>query len=342
MPARTPERHKKPGVCYAWTDDGLELPIIDVTHPAFAEDDDPASVDRVIQETMKSMTRVAQLPPAAIAQIRDGSVLMRAMMDAADSVLPGIATYLFKLGPGNLGDGYASDLDRAIAAGITPLSMRLRLRHMARVLADGLGPVLLARSGPLHFVNIGGGPALDSLNALILLWRERPELLRRPASIHVLDTDASGPAFGARALAALRARNAPLDGASAALCHVPYDWADPSTLRQILSRTAVPDAIVVGTSEGGLFEYPTDDQIVGNLRVLAEVTPPDFFFVGTVLRDMASIDPRMASMKAMKGRPGIRFLGLTEFETLARQGGWAVTATRDEAVHHVVRLDKAR
>ena len=32
---RRAERDKKPGVCYAVTDDGLELPIVDVTHPAF-------------------------------------------------------------------------------------------------------------------------------------------------------------------------------------------------------------------------------------------------------------------------------------------------------------------
>ena len=36
MIARIPETKKKPGVCYAPTDDGVELPVIDITHPAFA------------------------------------------------------------------------------------------------------------------------------------------------------------------------------------------------------------------------------------------------------------------------------------------------------------------
>jgi len=31
-----PERNKRTGVCYALTDDGLELPVVDITHPAFA------------------------------------------------------------------------------------------------------------------------------------------------------------------------------------------------------------------------------------------------------------------------------------------------------------------
>ncbi|HYQ18734.1 MAG TPA: hypothetical protein VEQ58_23325, partial [Polyangiaceae bacterium] len=33
---RHAERNKRPGVSYAVTDDGLELPVLDVTHPAFA------------------------------------------------------------------------------------------------------------------------------------------------------------------------------------------------------------------------------------------------------------------------------------------------------------------
>ena len=38
MSPRIPERNKKPGLCYALTDDGVELPVIDVTHPSFALD----------------------------------------------------------------------------------------------------------------------------------------------------------------------------------------------------------------------------------------------------------------------------------------------------------------
>jgi hypothetical protein len=273
--------------------------------------------------------------------MRESSILMRATTDAADSILPGIATYLFKLGPANLGDGYASDLDRAIAAGITPLSMRLRLRHMARALADGLAPMLSSRPGPLQIVNIAGGPAGDALNALILLWKERRELLCRPVSIHVLDTDAAGPGFGARALEALRGAGAPLEGLNATLLHVPYDWAETPALRRFLRPLADSDAILAGTSEGGLFEYPDDGQMVDNLQVLRDGTPPDFFFVGTVLRDMTTIDPRLASMESMKGRPSIRFMGLAQFGALARRAGWVVTEHWDEAIHHVVRLEKA-
>ena len=36
MTSRLPEQHKVPGVYYADTNDGIELPIVDITHPAFA------------------------------------------------------------------------------------------------------------------------------------------------------------------------------------------------------------------------------------------------------------------------------------------------------------------
>jgi hypothetical protein len=82
--------------------------------------------------------------------------------------------------------------------------------------------------------------------------------------------------------------------------------------------------------------------MVDNLQVLRDGTPPDFFFVGTVLRDMTTIDPRLASMESMKGRPSIRFMGLAQFGALARRAGWVVTEHWDEAIHHAVRLEKAR
>lgn len=36
MEPRIPEKNKRAGLSYAVTDDGLELPVMDMTHPAFA------------------------------------------------------------------------------------------------------------------------------------------------------------------------------------------------------------------------------------------------------------------------------------------------------------------
>jgi hypothetical protein len=50
------------------------------------------------------------------------------------------------------------------------LAVRLRLQDIARLMTDVLVPVLLSGARqPLQSLNIAGGPAFDSLNALIIL-----------------------------------------------------------------------------------------------------------------------------------------------------------------------------
>ena len=79
--------------------------------------------------------------------------------------------------------------------------MRLRLQQTAKLMAEGLEHDLVAAPGvPLHLFNIAGGPAIDSLNALILLRRAGADVLARQITIQVLDVDARGPFFGANAL----------------------------------------------------------------------------------------------------------------------------------------------
>ena len=76
---------------------------------------------------------------------------------------------------------------------------------------------------------------MDSLNALIVLRRDRPGVLDgRRIRIDVLDRDGDGPAFGARALTALRAEGGPLHGLDVQLRHVRTDWTETGPLRNLL------------------------------------------------------------------------------------------------------------
>src|SRR5260370_27368773 len=95
-------------------------------------------------------------------------------------------------------------MGRRVAAAPAVVAMRLRLQQCAQLLAEGLQtPLRNAPSAPLCLLNIAGGTAIDSLNALILLKRDAPDLLARPIQILVLDIAPNAPAFGANALAAL-------------------------------------------------------------------------------------------------------------------------------------------
>jgi hypothetical protein len=338
-PVRVPEKNKKPGVCYAATGDGIELPVIDITHPAFATYMSETEIVAVIENTVRQFEASRTRPPEVTRALIESSLLARGWAEAAGTFMTGMMTYLNRLGPQNLGDGYANAVDRAVAAGIAPLSFRFRLQHVARLLADGLGAALTARPGAaVHLLNIGGGTAIDSLNALILLRQEHPEWLAgRPVAIQVLDQDREAPAFGARALAALTAAGAPLDALAATLRHVPYDWSDPADLRAVIELIG-PKAAVAVSSEGALFDYGTDEQIVANLSSLAQGAPADCVIAGSVVRDEQSQDPRLLAFAVRK--PSIRFLGLDAFRALACRAGWRVERSLDSVSHHAVLLKR--
>lgn len=319
------ERKKKPGLHYAPTRDGLELPIVDVTHPAFALTTTDAEQAALVDAFLDEEQPLAKLPaflrrPLLRFLLRD-SVLARGIGGAQGTYLGGMDTYLLKLGPDNLGAVSASRLDRRIAASLPVLAVRLRLQDMAHLLAEALVPRLAAHPGrPIRLVNIAGGPAMDSLNALLILRRDRPAALAgRRTQIDVLDLDADGPAFGARALAALAATGAPLQGLAIELRHVRYDWTQPTGLRAVLDEVRAADAVAVGSSEGGLFEYGSDDEILANLVCLRDAAPADFVMVGSVTRaDEAMRRLRQTNPAATRPR------GLDLFRALAARGGWTV------------------
>jgi hypothetical protein len=260
------------GVVFAMTQEGYPLPVIDVTHPRFAMPSDPVMV-RALQAVFFASERRHRLMPRFILRVMLRSAakqsrLVRAMFGSDAAFLDGISTYVMKLGAANLVSPYDTPVDKKFVAAPHIALLRLRLQQTASLLAEGLASDLAGRDGGLHLINIGGGPALDSINALILLRRAQPGLLQRPISIHVLDPDTAGPSFGANALAALKAENGPLNGLDIAFDHRPYNWDRPSDL-ETLVRSIEPNAAAIAvSSEGALFEYGTDRAIIANLAAL--------------------------------------------------------------------------
>jgi hypothetical protein len=206
---------------------------------------------------------------------------------------------------------------------------------MVRLLADNLTPILRdERDRPLALVNLAAGVAADSWNALIVL-RGAGLLEHRPISIVALDPDEAGPAFASQALEALCAQGAPLAGVSVAFRHEPYDWSDADQLQPLL-RQVRAEALCAVSSEGGLFEYASDDAIVANLRVLHEGTPQDTVVVGSATREG---NPGRASQigTGISTRPRT----LDAFTAIVRRGGWNVGSVIARPFSYHVSLHKA-
>jgi hypothetical protein len=337
------EKNKKPGISYAIATDGLELPIVDVTHPAFALALTDAELAQRLAAYLAEPLPLAKVPAflrgPLLRFLLRGSVLARGMSGVEGGFLSGMATYLLKLGPDNLGAAYARPIDRRIAATVPILTVRLRLQDMVTLLCDALGPTLAARPAhPLRLLNIAGGPAMDSLNALIVLRRDRPGVLDgRRVQIDVLDLDAEGPAFGARAAAALTADAGALHGVNVQLRHTRASWTETAPLRELLRAARIETAVTAGSSEGGLFEYGTDPEIEAVLTCLYEEAPPHFVMVGSVTR----ADAPTARMRQMS-RAALHPRGLTAFRALAARNGWRIERAIERPFSDHVMLVRAR
>jgi hypothetical protein len=320
-------------ILHATSADGHEIPVIDVTHPAFivsATDAELASLSE--RYVLESAQRQDAAP--ALLEALQRSMLGRGLMAASGTFLSGMATYLLKLGPDNLGPD-ANPLDRAIAASFPALTTRLRLQETARMLADGLAVTLASAAGRrLCLLNIGGGPAADSWNGLIILQAEHPELLSgRDINIAVLDVDAAGPAFGASALDALRGPDGPLRMLNVRFQHIAYKWSDADRLGHILEPLHIVDDVCAVSSEGALFEYGSDAVIVANLQQLRTATASDTIVVGSVTRDDA---PTRASRASTRVSTQPRTIDA--FRELAAQAGWSVECVIERPFTYNVRL----
>lgn len=333
-----------PTLIHALSDEHGPLPVIDITHPAFTVDEDPVTLAHQARAFVTESRLRGEIPPQ-VRLLLARSRLGRGLAAAAGSFLSGEHTYLLKLGPDNLGDGF-QDIDRRIAASFPAVMTRVRLLDVARLLADGLAG--LGRLGqddrrPLLFINIAGGPAADSWNALILLQAAQQaqpseDLLRdRPIGIAVLDIDPRGPTFGARAVDALCQPDAPLYGLDLRLRHVPYDWSKAAaTLPPLLADLDAPASACAISSEGGLFQYGSDADIIANLEALRLATPPDAFVVGTV-----TSDDEPARVAQAASQVPTRPMPIDTFRELAATAGWSMSEVVERPFAYAVRLVKA-
>ena len=298
--------------------------IVDVTHPVFAiaitNHEQKTRVVKFLRDGIPLAKLPKPLREIALRFLLRQSVLAQGLIRPAAASCRECRPYLLKLGPQMLGGAYSKPIDREVAGALPSFCVRLRLQDMAGLMAETLIP--LTEEYPqrsLRFVNIAGGPAMDSLNALFLMNRQRPGILaQRAIEIDVLDLDEAGPAFGQSALAALSQSNGPLQGLRITLRHHPYNWVRSEELTKLLQKTELRHPITICSSEGGLFEYGSDEQIMSHLKALRG--QPDVVAVtGSVTR---ADEPIQQMRKATKAKTRPR--GLAVFQNLISQSGWKI------------------
>lgn len=333
------------GVVFARTREGFDLPVIDITSPHFAVPDDPAAARRANDAAIAEEQRRRRIPAfimrLMLRALARKSRLIRALSQSETGYLDSLSTYVLKLGADNLVPPYDSPTDRKVATSPHIMLVRLRMQQVAHLLAEGLAedlsrdPAVAAPAAPLHLMNIGGGPALDSINALIVLRRAHPALLlSRPIAIDVLDANADPVFFGANALAALKARGGPLDGLDIVLRHHAYDWDHTAALESLMSSLKATGAIIAASSEGALFEYGSDEAIIANLRAMCAGGVRLVAGSVTAVNDMRRRDIARSPFK-------LRPRGLAGFAPLAAAGGFRVAKSEQAFLSEQVLLRPA-
>jgi hypothetical protein len=329
-----PKISQIPGLAYAFTDNGIELPVLDITHPQFLSSIDEDHLDEVSKASIQKMLALGEMSDAQKKTYYErlsksyvfGYVFVS---DPGDNFLSGMSTFVYKLGPNLIGGGQEREFDRSLSMDIGSVAVRMRIRDLCRLQADAVIPQL--KSSPqknLCFINIAGGAASDSINTLILILKENPILVRnRKIEINVLDIDTISPHFALCCIEALKTQAHHFYGLDVAFHHIPYDWRDTDGLIPLLSNKK--HCIVMCASEGGLFEYGMDEDIIRNLNVLYDHSPDGMRIAGTIIHDTKKVHATVPAM-AKATNAGLRFLGVGGLTGLLEKTGWRLESVQEK------------
>jgi len=103
---------------------------------------------------------------------------------------------------------------------------------------------------------------------------------------------------------------------------VPFDWARPAALGEVLSQSA--GEIAGLSSEGGLFDYASDGEIAAILSHISARVPAGTFFVGSTSRGDGD-----AGFLNEAGGAAVQLRSPQDISALAQRTGWRVERTED-------------
>ena len=324
-------KNKLPGLSYVFTTNGVELPVLDITHPGFISSIDENRLKRLIPYIEKNAEKNAEkfnkIPTFIKNYFIKHSFAMAELLKNETSFATGISTLMMKLGPNLIGKGKKRFWDRSVSKGFGSLVIRMRMRDISKCQAEAIIPLLnKSPEKNLCFINIAGGSASDSINTLFLIQKEYPSLLKnRKIEINVLDIDTYGPDFAERCISALRLPGNKFSELNILFRHILYDWNNPQKLLELLSKRK--EWLQICSSEGGLFEYCSDDVIIQNLIVLHDNSPEDIIITGTLIHDIETVDAGFVAALKISTSIKPRLLGINGLRNIIEKNGWMLNST---------------
>jgi hypothetical protein len=334
-------KKKVPGLSYAFTGNGVELPVLDITHPLFYNSIDEVKLKEMLKHAEINAEKTAEKfnrMPAFIMKFlakRSFTVAELLQSKGDNAYLSGVSTLMLKLGPNLIGKGRKRFLDRLAAKGIGGIVLRMRLRDLSKCQAKALVPIL--RKSPdknLCMINIAGGAASDTINTLFLILQEDPLLLKnRKIEIYVLDIDSFGPAFAAECFSVLKLPAGQFNNLNISFRHIQYDWNNTSILNKLLSERK--EWLIACSSEGGLFEYCSEEVIDKNLDTIYNNSNSEIIITGSLLHDIENVDAGIIASLKISTNIKPRFLGLAGLKYLCKNA-WTIESIMEGNPRYLV------
>jgi len=136
----------------------------------------------------------------------------------------------------------------------------------------------------------------------------------------VFDIDRFGPTFAQNCVKSLRSAGNYFSDLNVSFNHIYYNWIDSKILEEFLQKRK--EWLNISSSEGGLFEYASDEYIINNLNVLYENSSDKMKITGSLIRDVNTVDPGiLASMKLTS--INARLLGVSGLKTILKKTAWS-------------------
>lgn len=328
-----PVKKKIEGLSYSITMQGIELPVLDITHPLFISSIDEIKLKEILRKTEGNVDKTADkfnnMPGFLKKFLSNRSFIMAELFrkDGDSAFLTGISTLMLKLGPGLIGRGRKRFLDRLSSRGIGGIVLRMRVRDISNCMAEAIIQLLTEHPAKdLCFINIAGGAASDTINSIFLVQQTKPDLLKnRKIEINVLDIDTAGPAFAERCIEALKEPGGRFRDMNISIRYINYDWNKTENLKHLLSERK--EWLQICSSEGGLFEYCNDDILMDNLNTIYSNSNAEIVIAGSLMHDIETVDS--GAVAALKISTSIkpRFLGLDGLKRLTEESKWKLDRT---------------
>jgi hypothetical protein len=131
-------KNKIPELAYAFTPNGVELPVLDITHPYFVSCTDEKILQKLLPYVEKNAEKNARkfnkIPAFIKRFLSKRSFAMAELFqgEGENSFASGITTLMMKLGPRLIGKGRKRFWDRQVNKGFGALVIRMRVRDISK------------------------------------------------------------------------------------------------------------------------------------------------------------------------------------------------------------------